>query len=198
LPVLAQEQDSGKHEKPAKKTEPTYYKKEEIVHDGKLYRVHNSYLSFGAGVLSSSIRKNLQRTIGVDFQFPIQKAHFQAGVVMSGESFTSNNTIQAHVCYGLRKETSKANIAAFIGPSFYTGVTEDSFGEPLFYEGVGGYVCFQVVAKLTYDIGIGAELFGEVNTAQNMVGIKVIAFFSGSYRGLKKNYNPNVRAENPR
>lgn len=198
MPVLAQEQEPGKHEKPAKKPEPAYYKKEEIVHDGKLYRVHNNYLSFGAGILASSIRDQTQRTIAVDFQFPIKTTHFQAGVVLSGESFTSNNTIQAHLCYGLRKETIRSNLAVFIGPSFYTGVKANAAGDAEFYEGVGGYVCFQVIAKLTYDIGIGAELFGEVNKAQNMVGIKLIAFFSSSYRGLKKNYNPNVRAENPR
>jgi hypothetical protein len=198
LPALAQEPAPSKHDKPAKKPEQTYYKQEEIIHDGKLYRVHNNYLSFGAGIIASSIRDEIQRTIGVDFQFPIQKAHFQVGVVMSGESYTSNNTLQAHLCYGLRKETTKTNLAAFIGPSFYTGVTEDAAGEALFYEGVGAYICFQAIAKVKYDVGLGLELFGEVNAAQSMIGIKVIAFFSGSYRGLKKNYNPNVRAENPR
>ena len=195
---MAQEQSPPIKEKPVKQEEPKYYKKEEIIHDGKLYRVHNNYLSFGAGMLSSSIRDKTQRTIGVDFHFPIQKAHFQVGVGMSGETFTSNNTVEGHLCYGLRKETTRTNIAGFIGPSLYTGVKADAAGDPLFYEGVGLYVCFQVVAKLTYDIGIGAELFGEVNYDQNMVGLKVIAFFSGSYRGLKKNYNPNVRSENPR
>jgi hypothetical protein len=194
---LAQEQAPAKHEKPPKKEEPKYYKKEEVVHDGKLYRVHNNYLTFGAGILASSIREQTQRTIGVDFHFPIQQAHFQVGVGMSGETFTSNNTVQAHLCYGIRKESAKSNIAGFIGPSFYTGVRANATGDAEFYEGVGIYVCFQTIAKITYDIGIGAELFGEVNYDQNMVGIKVIAFFSGSYRGLKKNYNPNVRAENP-
>jgi len=40
---------------------------------------------------------------------------------------------------------------------------------------------------------LGAELFGEVNYKQNLIGIKFIAFFSGAYRGAKKKVNPNVR-----
>ena len=180
------------------KKKESYYKNEEIVYDGKLYRVHNNYLTFGAGLLASSIRMEPQRTLAVDFHFPIKLMHFQAGVNLSGESFTSSNTVQGHIAYGIRKETTKTNIAGFIGPSFYTGVKANAAGDAEFYEGVGLYVCFQTVAKVTYDIGLGAELFGEVNVDQSMVGLKVIAFFSGSYRGLKKNYNPNVRAENPR
>lgn len=150
------------------------------------------------GYLASTIRKDIQRTIGVDFQFPIKTYHFQAGAMMSGEQFNSNNTIQGHVGYGLRKETTKSNISVFIGPTIFTGVKGDSSGDPEFYEGMGAYVSFQVIAKLKYDIGIGAEAFGEVNYAQRLAGIKVILFFSSAYRGPKKNYNPNVRAENPR
>lgn len=196
--IHAQQDSTSLKNKSGDKKKESYYRKEEIVYDGKLYRVHNNYLIFGGGVLSSNIRDITQRVIGIDFHFPIQKYHFQVGVVMSGDYFTSKNNLQAHLCYGIRKENTKSNIAAFIGPSLYTGVVADAAGEPLFYEGVGAYVCFQVIAKLYYDIGIGAELFGEVNPDQSMVGIKVIAFFSGSYKGPKKNYNPNVRAENPR
>jgi hypothetical protein len=185
-------------ENPATKKEETYYKKEEIVHDGKLYRVHNNYLTAGAGFMTSDIRDQVQKTIGVDFQFPIQKLHFQAGVLMSGDAFTSNNTVQAHICYGLRKENERTNIAAFIGPSLFTGVQGDASGDPEFYQGVGGYVSFQVVAKVKYDVGVGAELFGEINYAQRVLGIRFIVFFSSAFKGPKKNYNPNVRAENPR
>ena len=146
----------------------------------------------------SNIRKDIQKTIGVDFQFPIKKLHFQMGAMMSGDAFTSNNTIQGHVCYGLRKEDTKTNIAVFFGPSIFTGVKGDVSGDPEFYQGMGGYVSFQVVVKIKYDIGLGLEAFGEVNYAQRVAGIKLIAFFSSAYRGIKRNYNPNVRAENPR
>lgn len=185
-------------EKPEVKEKPKYDRREEIIYDGKRYRVHNSYLTLGPGFLSSTLRPSLQKSIGIDFQFPVRRLHFQAGVMMSGQDFGSNNNIGGHVCYGIRSEKSRNNLAAYIGPSFYTGVEGDANNKPKFYQGVGGYICFQAVAKLTYDIGIGAELFSEVSPKQTYVGLKFILFFSGAYRGAKKNFNPHVRSENPK
>lgn len=177
---------------------PLYDRKEEIIYDGKRYRIHNSYLCVGAGFLQSTIRSDLQKTIGIDFHFPIRRQHFQVGIMMSGEEFGSNNNVQGHVCYGIRREKSKNNLAGFIGPSFYTGVESDALGNAKFYEGVGAYLSFQAVTKFTYDIGVGAEVFVDVSVKQSIVGLKLIAFFSGAYRGVKKNFNPHVRSENPR
>ncbi|MGZ4095318.1 MAG: hypothetical protein ACXVNQ_03000 [Bacteroidia bacterium] len=121
---------------------------------------------------------------------------------MSGEEFLGNNNVQAHIGYGLRKETTKTNLAAYAGITRFTGVIgrTDSVGNsiPQYYTSTGFYVCGQAVTKLSYDIGIGLEVFGEVSKWQSLAGFKVILFFSGAYRGLKKNYNPNVRAENGR
>ncbi|PBQ32247.1 hypothetical protein CNR22_10850 [Sphingobacteriaceae bacterium] len=182
-------------EKPKKM--PDFFRKEEIIYDNKRYRIHNCYLTLGPGFLQTSIRKEVQRTIALDFQFPIRRHHFQAGVQMSGESFGSNNNIQGHVCYGWRKEKTRNNLAAYVGPSVYTGVETGSMGEAVFYQGLGLYGCVQAVTKLAYDIGIGAELFGDISPKQGMVGLKLIVFFSGAYRGPKKNVNINVRSENP-
>lgn len=184
-------------EKPAVKSGmPDYYAKEEIINDGKRYRIHNCYLSGGPGFLQSTIRKGLQRSLAIDFQFPIKKLHFQAGAMMSGENFNSNNNIQGHIGYGYRREKRHNNIAAFIGPSFFTGVEGDASSLPTFYQGVGLYGCVQAVTKFTYDIGFGGEVFGEISQKQSIIGIRLIAFFSGAYRGPKRNFNPNVRAEN--
>jgi hypothetical protein len=182
------------HEKPPK---PPFDRKEEIIYDGKRYRIHNSYLSLGPGYLQSSIRPTLQKMIGLDYVFYVRRLHFQAGVMMSGEGFGSNNNVQGHIGYGFRKEKAKSNIAAFAGPSFYTGVEADPAGNARFYQGVGLYGSAQIVTKFTYDIGLGLELFGDVSIKQSMVGLKLIAFFSGAYRGPKKNFNPHVKTENP-
>jgi hypothetical protein len=175
---------------------PAYFRKEEIIDNGKRYRIHNSYLSVGPGFLASSIRSSVQKSLGLDYQFPIRRMHFQAGALMSGEGFSSNNNVQAHVCYGFRKENRRNNFAAYIGPSFYTGVEGDASALPSFYQGVGLYGSAQVVTKFAYDIGLGLELFGEVSQKQNILGLRLIAFFSGAYRGPKRNFNANVRAEN--
>lgn len=176
---------------------PPYDRKEEIIYDNKRYRIHNHYLSLGPGYLQSNIRGSLQKILGLDYVFHIRRAHFQMGAFMSGEDFGSNNNIQGHVCYGLRKETSKNNFAVFAGPSIYTGVESDASGNPRFYQGVGLYANAQAVQKFTYDVGIGLELFGEISTTQSIIGLKLIAFFSGAYRGPKKNFNPHVKTENP-
>jgi hypothetical protein len=186
-------------EKPRNKFwQPDYDRKEEMIFDGKRYRIHNSYLSLGGGYLQSTLRQSLQKTIGIDFQFPIRWANFQTGVLMSGEEFGSNNNVQGHICYGLRREKRSSNFAVYAGPAYYTGVLGDATGNPVFYEGVSFYACGQAVVKFAYDIGIGAELFVEFSKKQNMMGLKFIAFFSGAYRGPKRNFNPNVRSENPK
>ena len=187
-------------EKSFKKSErPAYDRKEEIIYQGKRYRIHNSYLTAGPGFLQSNIRSKLQKTIGIDYQFPIRRLNFQAGVMMSGEEFASNNHIQGHICYGIRDEKNKNNLALYFGPSYATGVEGSAnTGNPEFYQGFGGYLCIQAVMKFSYDMGLGAELFGELSNRQKIVGLKLVAFFSGAYRGPKRNFNPNVRAENPK
>lgn len=193
LGLLAQEKPYIKPEK------SEYDRKEEIIYDGKRYRIHNSYLNVGAGLMQSSIRTGIQRILGIDFHFPIRRSHFQVGVMMSGESFGSNNNIQGHICYGLRKETEKSNLAIFAGPSYHTGVVGDvASGLPIFYQNFGIYGGAQAVRKISYDIGLGVELFGDISNRQRIVGLKAIVFFSGAYRGLKKNFNPHVRSENPK
>ena len=174
-------------------------RREEILYDGKRYRMWNNYLTAGGGFLSSTLRSNSQKMVAVDFHFHIRKQYFQVGGFMSGEEFLSNNNIQGHVCYGLRYERNTVNLAVFAGPSIFTGVTgTPGVTDPAFYNGWGAYFSLQAVSKfISYDIGLGGELFADLSEKQRIVGFKIILFFSGAYRGLKGPINPNVRAENP-
>lgn len=87
----------------------------------------------------------------------------------------------------------------FGGPSLFTGV-EGTPGVTTakLYSGVGAYFVFEAVFKFKYDIGLGVDIFGELSTKRNMGGAKLILYFSSAYRGIKGNYNPNVRSENRR
>lgn len=179
-----------------------YDRKEEIIYDGKLYRRYNNYATFGAGFVGMDNRTDVSKIIGVDFQFHIRRQHFQMGLNMSGTEFMSNNNVQAHLGYGYRKEKNVVNYAVFAGPSFFYGVLalqDSTYGIiPYYYSSMGVYFSAQAVTKFTYDIGFGVELSGEYSPQQSSLGIKFILFFSGSYRGPKKNYNPHIRAENKR
>lgn len=176
-----------------------YVRKEEMIYYGKRYRIHNNYLTFGPGFLYSNIRNNSQKNLGIDFQFHIRWQHFQAGLMMSGEEFNSNNHIGAHIGYGYRKESKKKNLAAFIGPSYQNGVLtlKDSLNnfQPSYYSGFGVYGSLQAVVKFSYDFGLGGEIFSDISSRQNIFGLRIIAFFSSAYTGPKKTVNPNVRLE---
>jgi hypothetical protein len=182
-----------------KKAYPEYFRKEEVIYDGKRYRKYNNYLTLGGGFLSSSLRDDVDRAIGGDFHFHIRRQYFQIGALMSGPQFLSNNNVQGHFGAGLRRERSNSNLAIYGGLTYFTGVitvSDSSLGLiPRYYQGVGAYICAQAMTKLTYDIGAGVEAFAEVSKTQGIIGFKLILFFSGAYVGVKKNYNPNVRSE---
>lgn len=170
-----------------KEGKPRYNRKEEVLYDGKRYRVHNNYLTAGGGFAMASNRKDVQKAVAVDFQFHIRRQHFQAGVMMAGDAFLSNNHVQAHVGYGFRREKRTSNFAIFAGPTYFTGVEgTPGITLPQFYDGFGAYASAQAITKFTYDIGFGVELFGEINYKQTIGGLKFIFFFSGAYRGTKK------------
>jgi len=184
-------------EKPPRVKEK-YDRKEEMIYDNKRYQIHNNYLTVGGGVLSSSIRAQSQNNLGLDFQFHIRRQHFQAGGMISGESFGSNNHSQAHIGYGYRQEKRFTNLAAFAGLSYGSGVEGQYPNPAVFYTSYGGYACIQFIYKFAFDIGLGLEGFADFSYKQNIYGFKVIAFFSGAYRGKKANYNPHVKSERPK
>ncbi len=169
------------------------------MNDGKRYRIHNNYLTVGGGYLGSTLRKETQKAVGLDFQFHIRTQKFQVGILMSGNEFLSNNNLSGHVGYGLRKETSNYNFSLYGGLNYSYGVyavaDTGMTTQPKFYNDIGIYISAQVIKKITYDIGGGLELYAEANQTHIMGGIKFIVFFSDSYRGVKRNYNPNVKTK---
>lgn len=175
-----------------------YDRLEEIIHRDKRYAIHNNYLSAGFGFAYSSVRDLEQSVIGIDYVFHIKRNHFQAGFLMSGKEFLSNNNLQGHFCYGYRKEDEKRNIAFFGGLSYNTGVLPPIYRETdtvpaRFYDAAGIYLSASYIKKMSYDIGFGLEGIIEINSVQVFGGIKAIVFFSGAYRGKAKIYNKHVK-----
>ncbi len=180
------------------KKKPKYYRQEEILFDGKRYKLYSNYVTGGPLIASSTIRSQAQKGIGIDFNWHIKRRYFQTGVMMSGLDFGDNNHISGHFTVAQRKEGNYYSLAGFIGPCYSYGVTGDITTGPQFYNVFGGYASIQYVVKFNYDLGLGIEVFSEVSPKQAMFGAKLVAFFSGAYKGPKRNYNPNVRAENPK
>lgn len=176
----------------AQKDTLPYNRKEEIVYDSKRYRKYNNYLTFGFGKGYSDIRRLDQSYINVDFQFHIQRNYFQIGMFMSGDDFLRNNNIQGHIGVGYRMERNKYNLAGFVGPSysyFVTGKTDTAgYTVPIINNVLGGYLCLQGIYKIKYDVGLGVELFADFSILQKMAGARVIFFFSGAYRGVKRGF----------
>ena len=56
---------------------PAYFRKEEIIHDGKRYRKYNDYLTIGGSFFNSSLRSAGQQGVGLDFHFHIRRQYFQ-------------------------------------------------------------------------------------------------------------------------
>ena len=180
-----------------KKDTLPYNRKQEIMFDGKRFRVYNNYLSGGIGAGFSSVRPKLQDLIGIDFQFHLTRQYFQIGFLMSGDQLLSNNNIQGHVGYGIRRENNHFNFAAFVGPSYSYFVTAkaDTAGinHPVINKTIGAYICVQGIYKFKYDVGIGIELFADLSPLQQMYGGKIVIYFSSAYRGEKRGYKPNKK-----
>ncbi|MBX3162928.1 MAG: hypothetical protein KF900_00475 [Bacteroidetes bacterium] len=180
---------------PRDSTDTVYDRKEEILYKDKRYRLYNNYVTLGGGMLFSDARTKMQKMLGADFHFHIKRHYFQIGIMTSGLEFFSNNHLQAHLCYGLRREDNTTNVAFFAGTSFFQGVAGiPGQTDPVIYKGIGLYVSAQAVSKfVAYDVGLGTELFADISIQQRIVGAKLIVFFSSAYKGVARRINPNVK-----
>lgn len=167
--------------------------KEEIDFDGKRYRVYNNWLSLGPGAGYNSHWPKDEKNVAVDFSFHIKDKYFRIGSFMSGIDFTAANNYNFHLQYGLRKETTKYNLAAFIGPSYsyFKRPLSDSIRFGLsnilnkVYTEFGAYACVEAVYKIKYDVGLGGQVFCDYNRVQLVYGVRLIVYFSSSFRGVK-------------
>lgn len=171
--------------------------KEEMVYDGKRYRVHNNWLSAGAGAGFNTNWPKDEKNIAVDFSFHVKKNYFRIGGFMSGADWYLINNYNAHICYGIRKEHEKYNLSAFAGPSvsYFKRPLKDSVNYNLgsTYNEVGGYAAIEAIYKVKYDVGIGGQVFCDYNRVQMVYGVRLVLYFSGAYRGIKYGRVPSKK-----
>lgn len=160
--------------------------KKEIIYQDKRYRVYNNWLGVGAGPASNNNVPQTQFSIYSNYSFHIQKQYYQFGILLSGNRFGDYNNVQAHLCYGLRRETIKYNLSAFLGPSFTSGLMyiDTAFSNKSF-KALGAYAEVQFIGKIKYDYGIGPSVFADYNAKRTIIGIRLDLYFSGAYKGKK-------------
>lgn len=167
--------------------------KKEIIYDGKRYRVYNNWLSVGAGAGYNTKWPKDEKNSAADFSFHVKERYLRIGGLMSGTDFTASNNFSFHLCYGYRKEGDKYNLSAFVGPStsYFRRTLSDSLNYNLakVYNEIGGYAVIEAVYKVKYDVGIGGQIFCDYNRVQMIYGVRLIAYFSSAYRGIKLGYH---------
>lgn len=176
-----------------KKSDPVKIRKKhlapldsEFVINNKKFKYYNNWLSVGAGGQQNlSYKLPLGFIGGLDYNFHIKHHYFQLGLNITGEKFGFYNNYQFHGGYGKRYEDKDIHFAGFAGLSYSSGygkvdsIYTRKYGQP------GGYVQIEIVKKVTYDVGIGAQFFADFNQEQSIVGLKAILYFSGAYKGKK-------------
>ncbi len=173
------------------KRDTTYHPKQEMLINGKRFRLYNNWMNIGSGEGFNSDLALPQYVLDVDLHFHIQKHYFQVGTFLSGDRFLSFNNYSMHAAYGKRWENEKRNIFICAGPSYSWGYPfSRGIYSPNIYSAEGLYAQAQYIIKLAYDLGIGGSLFGDVNSRQSVYGLRLELFFSGAYRGEKKPRHP--------
>lgn len=173
-----------------------FEKKREVVFNNKRYKIYNNYVSGGDGRCYNSGWKELEFCPTLDFNFHIQKQYFQVGGLLAGPHLGANNCVQVHACWGYRYERSNYMLAAYGGLSYTGGyyLPPDSTTQ-IPFKSVGAYIALQCFYKIKFDYGVGLTGFIDCNTTQVLSGIRLEVFFSGAYRGLKRNIGKDHEAE---
>jgi hypothetical protein len=158
----------------------------EFVINNKKLRYYNNWLSLGAGAQQNlSYKRALGFAGGLDFNFHIKHHYFQLGTEITGETFGYYNNYQFHLGYGKRYEDRDIHFAYFGGISYSTGYGKTDTVYSRKYSQPGAYVQVEIVKKITYDVGIGASFFADINSEQTIIGLRGILYFSGAYAGKK-------------
>ena len=170
-------------------------KYEEFIIKDKIYKPGSSWLKIGEGYSYHSALGAFEFSTVISYSIRIKNNYIQCGYHVSSEKFFTKHVYQKlndfYLAGGWRKETQKANISAFIGPSYAYGATfhhvVDTGGVyNKYYKGfseIGFYGSLDYTVKIFYDLGFGISLYGSVNRDYNVIGLQAHFYFSGAFKG---------------
>lgn len=170
-------------------------KYEEIIIKDKIYKPGSSWLKIGEGYGYHYSLDEFELNTLISFTVRIKNVYLQGGYHVSCDKFFTKHSYQKlndfYIATGWRKETNKANITAFIGPSYAYGgtldhVTDTGGVHQKWYRGfndLGIYGCIDYTFKLYYDLGFGLSLYGSANKSYSVIGLQAHFYFSGAFKG---------------
>lgn len=174
-----------------------YNPKQEVILEYKRFRVWNNWVSGGAGPAFHTNNPRTQFALGVNLNFHLNKYYFRIGGTFSGDRFGSWNNIQGHTAYIFkRKETERIHQAIMVGISYSTGyrfVYAGVYDNINPYSRVGLYGEWQWIRKINYDFGFGGAVFADINTLNQIIGLRLDVYFSGAYRGYVAGRGPKKK-----
>jgi hypothetical protein len=160
----------------------------EFVIKNNRFRYYNNWLTIGGGLQQNmTYKRSLGFAGGVDFNYHIKHHYLQTGILITGENINFLTNYQIHLGYSKRFEDKDVQFVISVGPTYSTGYAKNA-GDTVYsrhYSEPGIYLQGDLIKKIKYDVGIGASLFAEWNPEQTLIGLRLILYFSGSYKGKK-------------
>lgn len=169
--------------------------KKEFIEQGKnKFHPAKTWTIAGPGINLNKF-SSLDGNLGISFHFQIKDFFYTAGLMRArqwtdGSFFPidyNREFVELHLGTGLKEESTRTLYGFFLGPSFSHEVyIMPENGKLATFNSVGLYVDLHAVYKPVYDIGMGIDLFADVNFHYSVFGSRLIFFLSDAYKKEKR------------
>lgn len=157
-----------------------------FIHDNAIYKTNSNWVTLGVGYGYNPFQKVNELAGSLILHAQVKEICLMTGYhLFTDESFVSrsyHSMTNFSFGAGLRKESLKTNMAAFIGPLYAYGKKEIHDNKYYLYSGLGFFINLEYSYKKFYDVGIGTSLFYNFSSYYQVVGIKLHIYFSGAFK----------------
>lgn len=163
-----------------------------IVYKDRIYRQNAAFMTFGYGAGYGFASKKIEQNMSFSYHYFIKKIGLQFGYHSSSDTKIWWNSHQKlnnlFLGVGKRWEGTRYNFSIFGGPSWaYGSFFNNAEHTSWHYFSVAGlHAEAQATYKVSYDIGVGLSLYGDLNQEYSVAGAQIHLFFSTAY---VRNYN---------
>lgn len=159
---------------------------EAFIQDNAIYKPNSNWVTLAVGYGYNPFIKVDELAGSIVFHASFNKINLMAGYYLfTDESFTSrskHSMTNFNFGAGYRKETLKTNFAAFAGPLYAFGNKKIHDTQYYRFQGPGFFIEAEYTYKIYYDIGIGISAFYNFSSYYQVVGLKLLVYFSGAFK----------------